>query len=162
VQTYALLFTYFTDCMLASPALGATICPNFDVAFAVTVVRKPPKLQLTLLLAVPADSIAAYLAADVRDPGAAVTSLGSSLVVKLLSETRVDNADYGIYSHRLGDLWLVGGLDDGRVGARLLLSPSSRPQLLIFLTLQAACLQPTPYNKSVVNQAPRCCSLPCL
>jgi xylulokinase len=30
-------------------------------------------------------------------------------VIKLLSKTRVDDSRYGIYSHRLGDLWLVGG-----------------------------------------------------
>ncbi|MBD1814524.1 FGGY-family carbohydrate kinase, partial [Microcoleus vaginatus DQ-U2] len=39
----------------------------------------------------------------------AVTSLGSTLAVKLLSHTRVDDSRYGIYSHKLGDLWLVGG-----------------------------------------------------
>ncbi|HEY9877737.1 MAG TPA: FGGY-family carbohydrate kinase, partial [Leptolyngbyaceae cyanobacterium] len=38
-----------------------------------------------------------------------VTSLGSTLVLKLLSETRIDNSQYGIYSHRLDNLWLVGG-----------------------------------------------------
>ncbi len=55
------------------------------------------------------DSIAAFLASGARSPGEAVTSLGSTLVLKLLSETRVDDEQYGIYSHRLGDLWLVGG-----------------------------------------------------
>jgi len=55
------------------------------------------------------DSIAAFLASGARSPGEAVTSLGSTLVIKLLSETRVDDTRYGIYSHRLGDLWLVGG-----------------------------------------------------
>jgi D-ribulokinase len=55
------------------------------------------------------DSIAAFLASGAQFPGEAVTSLGSTLVLKLLSQTRVDNADYGIYSHRLGDRWLVGG-----------------------------------------------------
>lgn len=55
------------------------------------------------------DSIAAFLASGVQFPGEAVTSLGSTLVLKLLSETRVDDARYGIYSHRLGNLWLVGG-----------------------------------------------------
>ncbi|MBE7381926.1 MAG: FGGY-family carbohydrate kinase [Leptolyngbya sp. SIO1E4] len=55
------------------------------------------------------DSIAAFLASGAQSPGDAVTSLGSTLVIKLLSETRVDNERYGIYSHRLGDLWLVGG-----------------------------------------------------
>ena len=55
------------------------------------------------------DSIAAFIASDARTPGEAVTSLGSTLVIKLLSQTRVDDVRYGIYSHRWGDLWLVGG-----------------------------------------------------
>ncbi|HEY9301851.1 MAG TPA: FGGY-family carbohydrate kinase, partial [Phormidium sp.] len=55
------------------------------------------------------DSIAAFLASGAKFPGEASTSLGSTLVIKLLSSTRVDDAKYGIYSHRLGDLWLVGG-----------------------------------------------------
>ena len=55
------------------------------------------------------DSIAAFLASEVDASGVAVTSLGSTLVIKLLSRTRVDEPRYGIYSHRLGDLWLVGG-----------------------------------------------------
>ncbi|HEY9881331.1 MAG TPA: FGGY-family carbohydrate kinase [Leptolyngbyaceae cyanobacterium] len=55
------------------------------------------------------DSIAAFLASGANHPGDAVTSLGSTLVLKLLSQTRIDNSLYGIYSHRLGDLWLVGG-----------------------------------------------------
>ena len=55
------------------------------------------------------DSIAAFLASGANTPGQAVTSLGSTLVVKLLSHIRIDDLNYGIYSHRLGDLWLVGG-----------------------------------------------------
>ncbi|MEM6714642.1 MAG: FGGY-family carbohydrate kinase [Cyanobacteria bacterium P01_C01_bin.147] len=55
------------------------------------------------------DSIAAFLASGAQTPGDAVTSLGSTLVIKLLSQTRVDDSQYGIYSHRLGNLWLVGG-----------------------------------------------------
>jgi len=38
-----------------------------------------------------------------------VTSLGSTLAIKLVSEVRVDDARFGVYSHRLGDTWLVGG-----------------------------------------------------
>ena len=55
------------------------------------------------------DSIAAFLASGVSQPGEAVTSLGSTLVLKLLSDRRVDDATFGIYSHRLGSRWLVGG-----------------------------------------------------
>jgi len=56
------------------------------------------------------DSIAAFLAAGVDEPGGAVTSLGSTLALKLLSTERVEDAASGIYSHKLRDgLWLVGG-----------------------------------------------------
>lgn len=55
------------------------------------------------------DSIAAFLASGAHRPGEAVTSLGSTLVLKLLSRQPVDDQIYGIYSHRLGDLWLAGG-----------------------------------------------------
>lgn len=55
------------------------------------------------------DSIAAFLAAAPLEEGLAVTSLGSTLAVKLLSPVRIDDAAIGLYSHRLGDGWLVGG-----------------------------------------------------
>ncbi|KNA25095.1 hypothetical protein SOVF_009620 isoform B [Spinacia oleracea] len=55
------------------------------------------------------DSIAAFLAARATEPGKAVTSLGSTLAIKLLSKSRVDDARFGVYSHRLDDKWLVGG-----------------------------------------------------
>jgi D-ribulokinase len=55
------------------------------------------------------DSIAAFIASTASTPGSAVTSLGSTLVIKLLSQTRIEDVRYGIYSHRWGDLWLVGG-----------------------------------------------------
>jgi len=42
--------------------------------------------------------------------GLAVTSLGSTIAVKLLSPRRVDDAASGVYSHRLASgAWLVGG-----------------------------------------------------
>eukprot|EP00775_Hariotina_reticulata_P007510 gene7510-7720_t len=47
------------------------------------------------------DSIAAFVAAGVTAAGEAVTSLGSTMAVKLLSHTRVDDAAHGVYSHRL-------------------------------------------------------------
>jgi D-ribulokinase len=65
--------------------------------------------QDCLVCAGTTDSIAAFLASGAKSPGEAVTSLGSTLVLKLLSRTRVEDARYGIYSHRLGDLWLTGG-----------------------------------------------------
>jgi sugar (pentulose or hexulose) kinase len=48
------------------------------------------------------DSVAAFVAAGITEAGQAVTSLGSTLAIKMLSENRVDDAAYGVYSHRLG------------------------------------------------------------
>jgi D-ribulokinase len=73
------------------------------------------------------DSIAAFLASGAKTPGEAVTSLGSTLVLKLLSTTRVDDSREGIYSHRLGDLWLVGGASN--TGGAVLRSYFSDAQL---------------------------------
>ncbi len=55
------------------------------------------------------DSIAAFLAAGISQSGEAVTSLGSTLVLKLLSDTRVESTEHGVYSHWFGDRWLAGG-----------------------------------------------------
>lgn len=55
------------------------------------------------------DSIAAFLASGAQQPGEAVTSLGSTLVLKLLSTVPVGDRASGVYSHRFGNLWLVGG-----------------------------------------------------
>jgi len=41
--------------------------------------------------------------------GQAVTSLGSTLVVKLISEQPIFVPEQGLYRHRLANLWLVGG-----------------------------------------------------
>lgn len=63
----------------------------------------------TRLVAGTTDSTAAFLATGASRPGEAVTSLGSTLVVKILAEEPVFAPDYGVYSQPLGDLWLVGG-----------------------------------------------------
>ncbi len=55
------------------------------------------------------DGVAAFLASGARYPGEAVTSLGSTLVLKVLAQRPVQAPAQGVYSHRLGDLWLAGG-----------------------------------------------------
>ena len=55
------------------------------------------------------DSTAAFIAAGANRLGDAVTTLGSTLVLKVLSDRPVSSPQHGVYSHRLGDLWLVGG-----------------------------------------------------
>ncbi len=55
------------------------------------------------------DGCAAFLASGASAPGDGVTSLGTTLTLKLLSDRPVFAPRYGIYSHRIGDQWLAGG-----------------------------------------------------
>lgn len=55
------------------------------------------------------DGVASFLAAGASAPGHGVTSLGSTLVLKLLSEKPVFSPPHGVYSHRLGRYFLAGG-----------------------------------------------------
>jgi sugar (pentulose or hexulose) kinase len=54
------------------------------------------------------DSTASFIATG-AGPGEAVTALGSTLVLKVLTEQPVFAPQLGIYSHRLGGHWLAGG-----------------------------------------------------
>ncbi len=55
------------------------------------------------------DSTASFIASGAKNRGDAVTILGSSLVIKILSDKAIFAPEMGVYSHRLGDKWLVGG-----------------------------------------------------
>ncbi|MEM6384140.1 MAG: FGGY-family carbohydrate kinase [Pseudomonadota bacterium] len=55
------------------------------------------------------DSIAAFLASGATEIGDAVTSLGTTLAIKLLSDARVDDPASGVYSHLVNGKWLAGG-----------------------------------------------------
>jgi D-ribulokinase len=55
------------------------------------------------------DGCASFLAAGAESCGDAVTSLGTTLVLKLQSDRPVFDSDLGVYSHRIDNAWLVGG-----------------------------------------------------
>lgn len=90
----------------------------------------------TRIVAGTTDGVASFLATGASQDGDAVTSLGSTLVLKVLSQQPVFAPAYGIYSHRLGELWLAGGASNSG-GAALLahfsaermtqLTPALRP-----------------------------------
>ena len=63
----------------------------------------------TAICAGTTDSTAAVIATGVNAPGDAVTSLGSTLVLKLVADRPVSAPEFGVYSQRLGQRWLVGG-----------------------------------------------------
>ena len=62
------------------------------------------------------DSTAAFIAADVHETDTGVTSLGSTLVLKQLSKRRIEAPEFGVYSHRYGELWLTGGASNAGAG----------------------------------------------
>jgi D-ribulokinase len=78
-----------------------TIAPTMAQAF-----NLPPD---TAIVAGTTDGCAAFLASGASEPGDGVTSLGTTLTLKLLSAKPVFAPEFGIYSHRIGDQWLAGG-----------------------------------------------------
>ncbi len=65
------------------------------------------------------DGCAAFLATGASRVGDGVTSLGTTMVIKLLSDKPIFAPQYGLYSHRIGDFWLPGGASNSG-GASLL------------------------------------------
>jgi sugar (pentulose or hexulose) kinase len=65
--------------------------------------------ESVLVVAGTTDGTASTLAAGAAAPGDAVTTLGTTLVLKVVSERPVFAPPYGVYSHRVGDLWHAGG-----------------------------------------------------
>ncbi len=81
---------------------------------AVGTIRPDAARQLGLppdvtMVAGTTDGCAAFLASGAASPGDGVTSLGTTLTLKLLSGRPVFAPEHGIYSHRIGDQWLAGG-----------------------------------------------------
>lgn len=89
------------------------------------------------------DSLAAFIASGSRSRGEGVTSLGSTLSLKLLSDQPLSDRPTGIYSHRYGDLWLVGGASN--TGGAVLAHFFS-PAQLASLSTQIEPTRPSPYH----------------
>jgi sugar (pentulose or hexulose) kinase len=72
-----------------------------------------------LVVAGTTDGCASFLATGAERPGDAVTALGTTLTLKILSDRPIFAPEYGIYSHRLLGAWLAGGASNSG-GAALL------------------------------------------
>ncbi|MCU7834813.1 MAG: FGGY-family carbohydrate kinase [gamma proteobacterium symbiont of Taylorina sp.] len=55
------------------------------------------------------DSTAAIIASGAKDIGEAITSLGSTLVMKIITDKAIFDPQSGVYSQPYGDHWLAGG-----------------------------------------------------
>ena len=100
---------------IAAAGVGPEFLPEVVPAGAITgVVSAQGAVRFgvpadTIVVAGTTDGCAAFLATGADRPGEAVTSLGSTLVLKLASSRPLFAPEYGLYSHRVGDLWLAGG-----------------------------------------------------
>ena len=65
------------------------------------------------------DSNAAFLASGASRVGEGVTSLGTTLAIKLLSNKPISDPSRGVYSHRIKDMWLPGGASNSGGGVLL-------------------------------------------
>lgn len=113
----------FNLSLLPEVVPAGTITHAIDQQLA-TELGLPEHLQL---VAGTTDSIAAFIASGASQIGEAVTSLGSTLVLKLISDKPVFAPEYGVYSHKLGDHWLVGGASNS--GGKVLSHYFSNTQL---------------------------------
>jgi sugar (pentulose or hexulose) kinase len=86
------------------------------------------------------DGVASFIATGADQPGDAVTSLGTTLVLKQLATQPIFAADQGVYSHRLGERWLAGGASN--TGGAALLAHFTA-QEMDRLTPQLTPAQPT-------------------
>ncbi len=78
------------------------------------------------------DSIAGFLASGASNVGDAVISLGSTLAVKVISRQPVFHHQYGIYSHKLNQNWLVGGASNS--GGAVLLQAYSLSEMATLIS----------------------------
>lgn len=79
----------------------ATISPAAAEAFGLS--------REVVVVAGTTDGCASFLATGADRPGDGVSALGTTLTVKVLSDRPLFAPEYGLYSHRIGDMWLAGG-----------------------------------------------------
>ena len=108
--------------------LPEVVAPGVPIGIlAPDVARDLGLAPTTSVVAGTTDSTAAVLATGTRRPGEAVTSLGSTLVLKVVSPRPVSSAKHGVYSHRFRGAWLVGGASNS--GGAVLLQHFARDEL---------------------------------
>jgi hypothetical protein len=119
---------WLARCGIARTLLPEVVAPGSVIATVQA--ERAQQLGLSedcLVISGTTDSIAALIATGANQIGDAVTALGSTLVLKLISATPVFSAKHGIYSHKLGEHWLVGGASNS--GGAVLRHYFSQPQL---------------------------------
>jgi sugar (pentulose or hexulose) kinase len=94
--------------------LPKVVAPGSQIACLTPVLAKQFNIPVeTKIVAGTTDSTASFMATGASNQGEAVTALGSTLVLKIISDKPVFAPEYGVYSQPLfganGEQWLIGG-----------------------------------------------------
>ena len=109
-------------------SLPNVVAPGTPIGFLSDDYCKRWKLSTApKIIAGTTDSTAAFLATGAHQIGDAVTCLGSTLVMKVLSDRPLFEPARGVYSHRILGKWLVGGASNS--GGQVLRHYFSNEQL---------------------------------
>ncbi len=143
------LLDLFKELKINSTSLPNVVAPGCAVSIINPHVANDLGLPIDVdIIAGTTDSTAAFLASSpgltesIR-VGDAVTSLGSTLVLKVVSDQPVNNPAHGVYSQPYGQYWLVGGASNSG-GA--VLSYYFSDEKMLLLTKQLKPNSPTNLN----------------
>ncbi len=87
----------------------------------------------TKIVAGTTDSNAAFIASGINQFGHALSSLGTTLVLKVFSPIKIESEKHGVYSHRYKNGWIVSGASN--CGAGILKTYFSDQEIKHFSTL---------------------------
>lgn len=108
--------------------LPEVLIPGTTIGHISTSAAKATGLSIqTEIVAGTTDSTAAFIAAGATRVGEAVTSLGSTLVMKIITAEPIFAPEFGVYSQPLGRYWLAGGGSNS--GGAVLLHYFSKKQM---------------------------------
>jgi len=84
-------------------------CGTINRAISASAANRFQLPESTVLVTGASDGCASFLATGAMAIGDCVTALGTTITMKMLSDKPLFEPKYGIYSHRIGDMWLAGG-----------------------------------------------------
>ena len=100
----------FKELKINTACLPQVVSPGSRIASVHPHVASDLGLPIDVeIIAGTTDSTAAFMASNATKVGQAVTSLGSTLVLKIISDVEINDPAHGVYSQPYGQYWLVGG-----------------------------------------------------
>ncbi len=104
------LLDLFKELKINPASLPKVVAPGSVVAHINLHVARDLGLPIDIeIIAGTTDSTAAFMSSGENKVGQAVTSLGSTLVLKVISDIEINDPAHGVYSQPYGQHWLVGG-----------------------------------------------------